>query len=79
MKTYVFIIFLLLMFIQHFQRPIKEDLWIAVARKIVALTFKNQPYQGINKNPDLYQGVYSAFNLLCIDIDASATQNNFLE
>ena len=43
--------FLLLIFIQHFQQPIQEYLWIVVARKIVGLTVKNQPYQGINKNP----------------------------
>ena len=33
--------FLLLMFIQHFQRPILEYLWIVVPRKIVVLTVKN--------------------------------------
>ena len=40
-KTYVFVILLLLMFIQHFQLPMLEYLWIVVARKIVALTVKN--------------------------------------
>ena len=33
--------FLLLMFIQYFQQPISEYLWIVVAKKIVALTVKN--------------------------------------
>ena len=43
--------FLLLMFIQYFQQPIQDYLWIVVTKKVVALTVKNQPYEGINKNP----------------------------
>ena len=33
--------FVLLMFIQHFQQPIQEHVWIVVTKKIVALTVKN--------------------------------------